>query len=262
MDDIVWRIDRSPADRSRRQFARVFTANAVRREECAACGSGPIDFGTPPVEIRWQKGEPERFGDFLWPEFGWGEVFVREPVVQELRRFLEVELLPVAVSGRVENPRSARSGRVTRREIVVALEEYRELRTSARAPILVAESTLLTDDASPCPSCGRLPVRWSPPAPRAPGVAQPAVSFVLGVEYLRRVSLGSNARGEVVEEFERMPAIEGHGVAFSKADVGGAHLWRASQDEMALLCTSAFKDAVEAVHAKNIDFLRVGFLTD
>lgn len=119
-----------------------------------------------------QKGEPELLGDLLWPEFGWGELFASERVIKAIRPFSDVAALPIVVADRVHVLEASKPGRLLSRSTAARLAEYREFRAEARAPVILAQSSLDLGGVS-CGTCGRFAIRWSPPGPRAPGVAQP-----------------------------------------------------------------------------------------
>lgn len=221
-------------------------------------------YGRPPVAVSLQLRGSRGLTDVVWSKYGREEVFVSPPVVRALSALdPEPETVPLRVDVAESRPAGTGSRAALVRALCVELEEYRELRPVARAPVDVALGGLqAAEDAQPCAVCGRFSIKWTPPGPRAPGVPQPPVAFVPGAEYFERTSMEITALDEMFMAHELRPARPGGGVVFRAADVAGAHLWRASQDETALLCSQEFKGVVQALEATNVHFLQVGRIVD
>lgn len=261
--DLVWRLDRSLIAQEHEGFGRVATGDATFTDPCVQCGRRGIDFGQPPVSVRWVRGEPRVLADAVWPLWGLGEVFVSPRIAAAIEGLEGVRLAPIALGDQVEDRETGRPRGAVPHAVRGDLSSYRELRADTRVKVvLTASSVEYGPQGAPCSICGRFAISWGPPGPRAPGVSQPPVAFVPGAEYLETVSTEIDARGELVRSLQRRPPTEGEGLGFSLREAGGANLWRALQYPNSLLCNSTFKTAVEVTGASNIEFLQVGRLVD
>jgi hypothetical protein len=250
-DTSVWLIAPS-TDRwlARPKFGEVTLERPALRDVCPTCGRGDRHLGGHAHDGFWETGQPRRLGDFLWPFHGGsGQVVVSPRVATSLG--LQTDRLEVA-----ENVRSSQTGKeagALSPTLIKRLAEYGVLRLSDRWHLNVDGSSVeFAAGEGPCPTCGRVEIRWRPPQPGGLGDA----GWLAGCEWLE-VGNEIGPLGDFVWTRHAADSTAGPSGVFDRGPSVG-RVARCAQHPSSLLCDSFARATLVELGASNVDFYWVG----
>lgn len=259
MSDTVWVITRALGE-ARRRYGEIGVAHVETLVECPACDQAAFPVAEGARRLRWEREQPRELGDVVWPIAGIdrGEIFVGPRLAALIESIRGLTLGDVEVD--VRQVRAVDDKPVQRVSAAwhAQLSALREINVTARAPLdREASSLFYSEKRPPCRSCGRMLVGFGPAVRRGTGYGNLVFGTDAASERLRIID------GKSVFELERHKRDHSlPGAVFRRHDVEGAEIWRLTDNESRVLCTSAVKDVFERAGATDIEFLEVGSVVD